>query len=807
MIPLQKRASTIVAALLLLSPAAFGQANPAYTKLLQQNMTKKEIAQQSSLLKEMFKDSVKTAAGAATVDTIKKEEPRKETFSAYEDMLKGTIINPDSMLNKVEIFGHSVFKQSKKTSFSPDKQISLPADYPISSGDEIIILLWGRINEELRLVVDRNGQVNIPRIGPVSVAGLPFRVMQKNLSDRIQSIEGVQASVSMGDLSDIRIFIVGEVGIPGQYTVSALTNVTNALFFADGFSKQGSMRSVVLKRNDRTIKAFDFYDFLLSGDNFSNTRLYSGDVVFVPMVKKMATITGNVRRSALYELKGKTSLQDMIQLAGGLTPAAWTNRIQLERFINNEQKIVLDLEITSSEKLPEYEIEDGDIIKIFPVVMMDKNAVYLSGNVVFPRKFEFGRNMRVSGVINTPEQLKPETYFDYAVIRRREPPSFAERIVAFNLGAVLKDSSSAENLELKPLDNIIVYNKDYFEPDRVVSIDGAVTKPGSYKLLENMQIKDLILEAGGLRENASIDRGELYNRTHDGENIRTTKTDFSISGAMKGDPEHNLPLSKFDHVSIRTKLGWEEQQTITLVGEFTYPGMYVVLEGETLGQLIKRAGGFKQSAYLPAAILTRESVKALERKRIEEYVNRLEADIAAISTEIASKGSAGPEAAELLNMQQGLLEKLRKTEVYGRVVIDFENEKNYNDISIEDGDVIYAPKKSGIVSVLGEVYNPSTFVLDNGDQHYNQYIQLAGGYKDNANKKDVYVIKANGSVETRKALRKNNDALESGDVVVVPFRIPKSNVRFKMVLETTKDILAITASTLMIAVAVMTLQK
>ena len=226
------------------------------------------------------------------------------------------------------------------------------------------------------------------RIGPVPVAGIPFKSMQRNIVNRIQNIEGVQASVSMGTLSDVRVFIIGDVNVPGQYTVSAMTNVTNALFYADGFSKQGSMRNVKLKRNGRTIKTFDFYDFLMAGDNFSNIRLKTGDVIFVPVVKKMAAIAGNVRRSALYELKGKTTLKDMIQLAGGLTPAAWVNRIQIERFQDNDQKVVLDLEVSSAENLPDFEIDDGDIIKIFPVVMLDKNAVYLSGNVLRPGKYE-----------------------------------------------------------------------------------------------------------------------------------------------------------------------------------------------------------------------------------------------------------------------------------------------------------------------------------------------------------------------------------------------------------------------------------
>ncbi len=761
---------------------------------LKSRYREKDQKQQSRLLEEYDDDSLAIIDSAdidtTALDTLEEEE---EEFSIYKNLLQKNIINPDSILESLKIFGHSVFRKIKFPVFESKKQVSVPADYPVASGDEIIILLWGRINEELHLTVDRNGQVNIPRIGPVSVAGLSFKTMKKNLINRIQTIEGVQAAVSMGTLSDIRIFIVGEVNIPGQYTASALTNVTNALFFADGFSKNGSMRNVKLKRNGRTIKSFDFYEFLLSGNNFGKVRLKTGDVIFVPVVKKMAAIAGNVRRSALYELKGKTSLKELVDLAGGLTPNAWVNRIQIERYQEHKQQVVLDLDISSADMLPDFTVEDGDIVKIFPVVHLDKNAVFLSGNVNRPGKYEYRENMKVSDIINSYDQLLPETYFNYAVIRRQEPPSYAERIVSFNLGSVLEDNASPENITLEPQDKLIIYNREFFERDRIVSIDGAVTNPGTYKLLKNMRIKDLILEAGGLREEASNERGELYKRSFEAEEVHTVKVDFVIESAMQDNPEHNHLLSKFDHISIRPKQGWEEQKKIALVGEFNYPGSYVVLEGETLGELLRRAGGLKDGAYLSAAIYTRESVKELEKKRIEEYINRLEIDIATMSSEMASKGNVGSEMQALITQQYTLLDKLREIEHVGRVVIDFENEENYKNLQIEDGDMFYIPKNNSTVSVIGEVFNPATFVLDTRNSSVRNYVELAGGCKENANKKDIYVIKANGSVRTRKMVRISKYSLESGDAVVVPRKIPYNTGKFKMFMDTLEAISRLTA--------------
>lgn len=726
----------------------------------------------------------------------------------YSNIVNNRIIDPDSLIKNLEVFGHSVFLPSRLQGGGANRQAGVTADYPVASGDEINILLWGRINEEYRLVVDRNGDINIPRIGPVSVAGQPFSSMQKNIINRVQSIEGVQASVSMGTLNDTRVFIVGEVTVPGQYTIGALTNVTNAIFSASGFSRQGSMRNVVLMRNGKAVGTFDFYDFLMSGNNFSSIRLKTDDVIYVPVVKKMAAIIGNVRRSAFYELKGKTLLKDLIELAGGLTPAAWVNRIQVQRLDKNKQQIVLDLEVKSSNKLPDFEINDGDIVKIFPVVNLDFNTVYLCGNVKRPGKYEFRENMRISYLVNNYEQLLPETYFNYAVIRRHEPPSYATRILSFNLGAVLEDTTSTENMFLQPSDSVIVYNRDYFEPDRIVSISGAVTKPGTFRLLKNMRIKDLILESGGLTEEASQDRGELYNRVYQNDGVKTQKITFLVSRAMQDDPEHNLRLSKFDQVFIRKKRGWEDQKTITLVGEFNYPGTYVVLENETLGDIITRAGGFREEAYRAAAIFTRRSVKDLEKKRMEDYANQLERDMAALTTQLASNPSSASEIRAIIDQQKAMLEKLRTIEPIGRVVIDLEQEDNYKNLQLENDDVLYLPKNLNTVSVIGEVFNPATFVLEKYKKRVPDYIEFAGGYKDNANEKDVYVIKANGSVRTKKMVRLSRYELDPGDAVVVPFKLPTFGYnKFKLFMETIQTIANITSTSLAVAATIALLRK
>jgi protein involved in polysaccharide export with SLBB domain len=708
------------------------------------------------------------------------------------------MVYPDSQLPHLKIFGLEMFSKARPTTFAPADFTSVPSSYPINSGDEIIVLLWGRINEEYRLRVSRDGSINIPRIGPISVAGLPFEAMQKNILDRVGSIEGVNASVSMGELRSIGVYIVGEVISPGFYTISSLSSATNALFAAGGPTKQGSLRAIQVKRNGKTISTIDFYDFLLSGSDKSGLRLQSGDVIHVPIVQSMVAIAGNVRRGALYEIKDKTSLEQAIGLAGGLSPTAWTSRIQIERFMNNQFQAVLDIESTKN-KIPSFEVIDGDIIKIFPVLDRDKNTVYLSGNVYRPGKYEFKDGMKVTDLIPNAEALLPETFFEYGIILRQDPPSFLDRIIPFNLKSALASPASADNLALQSKDEVVIYNKDFFEPDRTVSIDGAVTKPGTYKLLDNMKIRDLVLQAGGLSDDASPVRGELYRRTIKEKIVETEKIEFCVECAMKDDATHNLALLRADRIFIRQKMGWEDERKVILKGQFMYPGTYVIFEGETLGDLIKRAGGFKSDAYLSASIFTRKSVRLLEEQRKSEYLQQLEINMLNLSSELAAKEKQD-EAQAMLAQQTALKNKLSTVIPQGRVIIDLTSPENYASFALEDSDMVFIPRNVNTVSVVGEVYNPATFTFNGNNNSPWYYIESAGGIKETSDKKRIYVVRANGSIVTNNMQKLSSIRLEPGDAVVVPQKV-RYAVPGKVFTET-MDAIFKTASTLAVLVTV-----
>jgi protein involved in polysaccharide export with SLBB domain len=711
---------------------------------------------------------------AAVADTL----PRPFSGSVYEDMFSGRVVYPDSVIPYLQPYGYEVFSQNREFIFGPGEMGGVPADYPIRPGDELRITLWGRINDEYQLRVSREGTVSIPHnVGPVAVAGLPFSAAQRAIADRLKNIEGVNVAVSVGEIRPIGIYIVGEVNSPGFHTVSPLTSVTNALFAAGGITRRGSLRNVQLRRGGRLVADVDFYDFLISGNDRSGLRLQAGDVITVPVARQVTAVVGNVRRSALYELKQPTRLAEVLDLAGGVSPAGWTGRIQVERFKDNSYHAVLDVD--SPGAAPDFLVQDGDLVKVFPVLSKDRNAVYLSGNVLRPGKYEFREGMRVRDLIGSHRDIMPETYFEYAVILRKTYPSYLDRIVAFNLGRALDDAGSEDNMQLEDQDQIIIYNSDYFTPERNVEIEGAVTAPGKYKMLDNMTVRDLILQAGGLSDEASKERGELYRRTSEGESVVTRKIVFSIDGAMSGDPAQNVVLARNDKIFIRSMRGWESERNVRLSGQIYYPGTYVVFDGETLGDLIRRAGGFKPDAYLPAAVFTRLSVKDMEESRMRLYNSELGMDMLRLSIEMASRGV---NVSSLLEQQMMLKSVLDSVEVLGRVMIDMTREEHYASFVLEDGDELFVPRNLSTISVLGEVYNPATFRLDPQRPTVMHYLEIAGGPKESADRKAIYVIRANGSVISNKTTRINSVVLEPGDVVIVPARIRYPN-NFKVFLD------------------------
>jgi len=719
-------------------------------------------------------------------------EPGK---SVYQDIFGRSFTHPDSIINHLQIFGHKAFSSGRSFDLN-SSTAQVPASYPVGVGDEIHIYLWGRISNTYRLAIGRDGTIEIPQIGPVAVVGKRFSDVQKELTEQLEAIEGVNARVSLGRLRTIQVYIMGEVKRPGVYSLPALSYATDLLFAAGGPTAMGSLRNISIKRNNRTIRQVDFYDFLIKGINPLALNLQPNDVIHVPIVTRMAAVAGNVRRNAIFELRENESLYSLLKLAGGISPAGSDDVIQIQRLEKNSHETIIDVQKNSQADLKKFPIKDGDLVKVFPLVDMNDNAVFVEGNVKRPGTFALTHNMRITDIIDSYKALLPETYFKYSVIYRYDPPSFLARIIPFNLRDAIENPNGPANISLQAKDKIYIFHQDFFEPYRMLSIRGAVTSPGEYKLMENMRLRDVILQAGGLLESASEKQGELYRRRFIDTSYVVDKIDFCVSCAMENDPRHNLLLQRFDEIYIRQQRGWEKPRKVTLLGEFIYPGEYILLPGETLGDIVHRSGGFTDNADTNGIIFTRESVRQREKKRMEDYIRELETSLIQLSLE--AKADADQDIDELIRQQMLLIERLRQTDPVGRVVIDMNEQSSISTFLLEDQDRIIVPPQISTVSVIGQVFNPATFRYSEKHDKVKDYIERSGGYKPTSDKKNVYVIKSDGSVVTKSMVSFRRYDVEAGDAIVVPQKLQVGNTysRFIRTVSTIASVLNVTTQTL-----------
>ncbi|MFH1625280.1 MAG: SLBB domain-containing protein, partial [Pseudomonadota bacterium] len=436
------------------------------------------------------------------VGELKKEEgigkeevpeiiPPKSLFDRYRPTERYQEISID-----LKPFGYAFFQE-----YSVDVDVSEPStgipvssDYMIGPGDEVVLTLWGRMSGRYYLTVERDGTIAVPNIGPIKVGGMQFDQMKRHIKNEVQKIFGAKANVSMGGLKTIKVFVLGEVKKPGMYPIDSLSTIMNALVAAGGPNDIGSLRKIKLNRNNKTITVMDFYDLLIKGDKSQDRVLISGDLVFVPTVGPLVGVAGNVKRPAIYELKDKPDLLSVLDLAGGIIPTAYTQQIQVERIKRNEREVVIDLNAEDHNRAKSFFLQDGDLVKIFSIVEKIENVVTLSGNVKKPGKYEYKPGMKISDVIKNKSDLLKETYFKYAVIKRRLPPNHNVELFSFNLEKALQEN----NIALRPQDEIRIFSEWAFKSRPFVTVHGEVRKLEAYN-----ELRALIVPYREIREKAN----------------------------------------------------------------------------------------------------------------------------------------------------------------------------------------------------------------------------------------------------------------------------------------------------------------
>ncbi len=682
----------------------------------------------------------------------------EKSFARKVTTMQGNL-EVDPFKRELKQFGYDFFKNSLSAGVMTDN-LPVGGDYIIGPGDSLRIDLWGTVQARYDATVDRNGEITLPKVGTVKVWGITYAQAKDVINKAISRyFKGYELNVTLGRLRTIQVFLVGEVESPGTYSVSSLATVINALSQAGGPSTNGSLRSIRLLRGGKVVQEIDLYDMLLGGDRSKDLRLQNGDTIFVPVIGPVAAVAGEVKRPGIYELKGKANLLQVLQLAGGIAASGDTGRLQVERIEGNSARVVLDYETKAGrtdETLAKVEIQDRDMIKVFPVFKAFRQVVSLKGNVARPGEYQYKDGMRVTDIIPSYTVLLPDSYLESAEITRLAAPDMHKETLSINLRKAM-EGDQKENIPLKEQDTIRVFSRDEMVERPVVSINGQVLNPGAYDYYPQMTVRDLVTAAGSLKRNAYMDNAELTRLDVVNGKANSIRVDINLKKAMAGDADQNVRLQPDDVLIVRGVAEWLDaaDRFVTLKGEFRFPGTYSIAKGEKLDSVIARAGGFTDKAYLNGAKFTRKSVQESQQKRMDEVIARSEQDIMKKQGELASLAASKEELeatkASLDGLMQGL-EKLKTVRAEGRVVVRLtplnELKKSPYDLEMMGGDLLDVPQTPSVINVMGQVYNPTTFVHTPGNSIVD-YLKNAGGPTGDAEQDDMYIIKADGSVDSR----------------------------------------------------------
>ncbi len=713
------------------------------------------------------------------------------TGSYHEKLFAQRMSDPKAA--PLKQYGYELFEEQAST-FAPADDIAVPGDYVVGPGDELVISVQSpRRSGDYTLSINRDGTLVFPNIGALSVAGMTFDELNQLLKRKIKgNAADMYLSVRLGKLRSIKVFVVGQVKKPGAYTLSSLSHLSNAVMASGGPSKSGSLRDIQVKRRGKLVGRFDYYDLLMRGDSSKDLRLQSGDIVYFPSTGPMVGIAGNVKAPGIYELKGKTTLAEALTLAGDIAPMGYSQRVQIERLQGNQARKILDVDASKLKDNEALSLQDGDLVTIFPISSKLTNAVYLDGNVERPGRYEFRQDLRIRDLIRRTDDLKPESYMEFALIERTTPPDFHVELIPFHLGKALSGDPS-ENKLLAPEDKIRIYYRWDIQELPKVKISGAINQAGEFRLRPNMTALELIHLAGGLQEQADRVNAELTRVKVEDNRIVSKRLAINLSKVLQGDPSANVKLEKDDYLLIKPVPDYRRYRTVTLMGEFAQPGTYTFRDGETLSDVIERAGGVTPRGYLKGAIFTRESVKRQQEARLQEFVQRLEENLYRRSAQAAANSLSRDSfnaSQEVLAAKKALLESLKETKASGRMIVSLQQvrEKPHSgmDVQLEEGDVLVVPSLINSVSVLGQVYNPTAITYDRG-RSVGHYLSRTGGPTESADQNGIYVVKADGSVLTNQNFQTgwgpwrrgiHAAVLEPGDTIMVPERLAEdTNLR------------------------------
>ncbi|EKO3800309.1 SLBB domain-containing protein [Vibrio harveyi] len=764
-------------------------------------------------------------------------------------------------------FGLDLFAGSP-TTFAPISDVPVPADYTVGAGDEIVIQLFGKENTTHRLRVNRAGIINFPSLGPVQVAGMTFSDVRDSLNQRVkEQMIGVRSDISLGEMRTMQVFVMGDAYKPGAYTVSALTTISQAIYYSGGFSESGALRNVQLKRNGQVIRKLDMYDLLLKGDARNDIRLLPGDVVFIGALGSTISIGGEINRPAIYEIKPGETYKQAIQMAGGFTANAYSDQIEVKRYAAKGARDALTLNFSQSYD-QQAKVKDGDTVNVLKKNEELTRYVQIEGDVRHPGFIEWKSGLRIADLFQSVDTSFNSTAdVNYAVVVREINPQRDIEVYQVNLANAILSPTSKDNLKLNSRDRVLVFNrfnnedldtladqetvskaktleqaqfqaqqeqlkeqevmnssvavssaaplekgseqpkivfrgkeitKDDFEAlkqntrrtllapvllqlqqqsrlglaPQIAEVFGEVKHPGRYPITPRMTISTLIEAAGGLTYNAFTINAELARTVINSKDERASidVERIDLRQAIQGSTADDAIIVGRDRLNILEKPNVKLQSTVTLQGEVRFPGTYTVRQGETLGELLERAGGLTEFAHPQGAIFTREALRLQEQKLLNQYAADMRAETAKKTFRADSNmGSVIADPDKTLKF----VEEASRSKALGRMVVQLNRilkDERSADFMLEDGDFLFVPTFRNTVSIMGEVQVPITYLLDN-KLDVDDYLNKAGGAKKQADEDRIFVVRADGSVYKPTSgywFGNNHEELKAGDTIVVP---------------------------------------
>jgi protein involved in polysaccharide export with SLBB domain len=790
-------------------------------------------------------------------------------------------------------FGASVFENGSGNFDELPMDVPVGPDYVIGPGDGINVEMWGSVSQRLQRVVDREGRLSLPEIGTVQVAGKSLAEVQQAVqSDLRAEFRDVQADVSLARLRTVRVYVVGDVANPGAYDVSSLSTPLNALYAAGGPTARGSMRLLKHYRAKQLIENVDIYDLLLHGVTGDLKRLEAGDTIMVPPARAQVALEGMVRRPAFYELSQEQSLEEVLELAGGVLPSGALRHIQVERIQAHENRVMLSLDLPESDSqdqvtaaLAGFKVQDGDRIRVFPILPYAEKSVYLDGHVYRPGKYAYHQGMKISDLIRSYSDMLPEPSRRHAELIRLSAPDFRPMVVAFNIDEALKGDPNSDLL-LQPLDTVRIFGRYDFEDPPEIQVTGEVRNPGQHQTNGDLHVRDAVYLAGGLAPDAMLSDAQIFHR----ENGQITVKSINLSLALKGDaandillhprdlliihrditktdppsvmvegdvvspgkyplgsamtaselvrlaggfrrgaytdladlsrytvhdgarvlgehqqieiakaftsPDADVPLRDGDVLTIRELAGFKDiGATVAVQGQVMHPSTYGIKEGERLSSVLKRAGGFAPDSYPQGIVLSRVALREMEEKNREDMLKRIQSEIS------SQKYKPGTNQAEVAVAQQSsflqeeqIVDRFKNEPPVGRLVVHISSDiskwqNTPEDVELRKGDTVIIPKRPTQIMVTGQVFNPTSITYIPG-KSAGWYLRQAGGASELANKKSIFVVRADGSVIGHGGTIDEfwhesvlSAVLHPGDTIVVPERLLGGTPIFKTLLD------------------------